>query len=136
MGTCAAAGDAEAEQLPENEGPVVVPLEGVGEGVQMMGMDDEVVDVGVGRRCWLLTWRKAVAQMDAWVVIKDGSGGSVFKKLLVLREKFGRKATSNDCNRCVHCTYGGAPSVGYRARQGASWRRWCARATPCPRWSR
>jgi hypothetical protein len=34
VGVSAAAADAETEQLPEDEDPVVVPLEGAGEGVQ------------------------------------------------------------------------------------------------------
>jgi hypothetical protein len=34
VGASAAAADAEIEQLPEDEGPVVVPLEGAGEGIQ------------------------------------------------------------------------------------------------------
>jgi hypothetical protein len=34
VGASATAADAETERLPEDEGPVVVPLEGAGEGVQ------------------------------------------------------------------------------------------------------
>jgi hypothetical protein len=48
MGASAAAADSETEQLPEFEGPVVMPLEGLGEGVQVMGMGGYEVDGEVG----------------------------------------------------------------------------------------
>jgi hypothetical protein len=41
---------AQKGQLPEDEGPVVVPLEGAGEGVQVTVEGDVVVDGDVGRR--------------------------------------------------------------------------------------
>jgi hypothetical protein len=53
----AAAANAKTEQLPEDEDPVVVPLEAVGEGVQVTGMVGAVLRGNVGRRRWLLSWR-------------------------------------------------------------------------------
>jgi hypothetical protein len=38
VGASAAAADADTGQLPEGEGPVVVPHEGAGEGVQATGV--------------------------------------------------------------------------------------------------
>jgi hypothetical protein len=71
MGESAAASDAELEHLPGDEGPMVVPLEG-GTG------DGRGWRRGLWRR-WKTTLAADVeasaAQMDAWVVFKDGSGG-------------------------------------------------------------
>jgi hypothetical protein len=44
VGASATAADAGAEKLPEDEGPVVVPLGGPGWGVQEMGVSVDVVD--------------------------------------------------------------------------------------------
>jgi hypothetical protein len=95
----AAVADAETEQLPEYEVPVEVPLEGADEGVQVTGVD--VVDDGVGRRRWLLTWRHQLLIWTHGGVFKDGSGGRLAHKSSLVREKFGRKATSSDRARCV-----------------------------------
>jgi hypothetical protein len=43
----AAAVDAETGQLPEDEGPMVVPIQGVGEGAQVAGAGGYVVDDGL-----------------------------------------------------------------------------------------
>jgi hypothetical protein len=57
VGASATAAHTDKQQLPENEVPVVVPLEGAGEGVQATGVGSDVVDGDIGRRRWLLTWR-------------------------------------------------------------------------------
>jgi hypothetical protein len=43
----------------------------------------------------------STAQMDAWLVIKDGSGERHVRKSSLVRQKFGRKATSNNRARRV-----------------------------------
>jgi hypothetical protein len=53
----AAAVDAETEQLPESEGPEVMPFEGACGGVQVTMVGGNLVDGNVSRRCGLLTWR-------------------------------------------------------------------------------
>jgi hypothetical protein len=40
VGASAAASDTETERLPEDEGPVVLPLEGDGREIQVTGMGD------------------------------------------------------------------------------------------------
>jgi hypothetical protein len=42
VGASATAADSETEQLPEDEGPVVVRLEGADERLQVMGMGGDV----------------------------------------------------------------------------------------------
>jgi hypothetical protein len=115
VGVSAAATDSEAEQLPEDEGPVVVPLEGAGEGVQVTGVGGDVVDDDLQLAADI---EASAAQTDAWVVIKDGSGERRIHKSSFVREKFGRKATSNDRARRVQSMYGGMPLVGMGSAAG------------------
>jgi hypothetical protein len=44
VGVSATAADTKTEQLPEDEGLVVVPLEGAGEEAQVRGVGGDVVD--------------------------------------------------------------------------------------------
>jgi hypothetical protein len=53
----------------------------------------------------------SAAQMDAWVVFKDGSGGRRVPKSSLVAEKFGRKAMSRECAHRDQSMYGGAPLV-------------------------
>jgi hypothetical protein len=80
VGASATAADAEIEQLPEDEGPVVVPLEGAGEGVQVTGVLGDVVHGYVGRRRWQLKWRhQLLNKTQGWRSRMD-QGDGVFSR--------------------------------------------------------
>jgi hypothetical protein len=79
---------AETDQLPEDEGPVVVPLDGAGEGAMLTG---DVVYGDVGRRRWLLMWGQQLLRWaHGWCSTTD-QGEGVFPRALWCARSLGER---------------------------------------------
>jgi hypothetical protein len=102
----------ELEQLSKDEGHVVVPRY----GRRHTGW---AVDGDVGRRRWLPTWRHQLLRWKrGWCSRMDQGEGAFSRAHSLVREKFGRKATSNDCARRVQSMYKGVPLGGLGSAAG------------------
>jgi hypothetical protein len=98
-------GDAETEHLPGVEGPVVVPLEGVGLVVQVTGGGGDVVYGTDGRRRWLLTWNHQLLRWTHGWCSRMDQGEGVFPKAPWCTRSLGERQRHSA--RSVQSMYGG-----------------------------
>jgi hypothetical protein len=95
-----------------------------------------MVNGDVGRRRWLLTWRHQLLRWTHGWCSRMDQGEGVFTRAPSCARSLGERQCQTIALDVFKACTEECLSWAWRARQEASWKKWLARATPCPIWSR